>query len=148
MKSYIAKDLNSIQIKKLADLLIRVLNIENEGVFLYPRHAETKDMTEEAVNVLAALGNEEVKHFEMVSSLLRDLGKEPVWDILAPDVESGNIKERIERHLKREAESLALYNQCLAVTREGAIGETLLRLKSDEERHRKVLLDLKKKILK
>ncbi|KPK41034.1 MAG: hypothetical protein AMJ78_06530 [Omnitrophica WOR_2 bacterium SM23_29] len=122
---------------KLIELLKEALSQEYSDVFLYPREAETiedKKISEK----FEEFGTMEVRHADMLSMKLLELGEKPRWDFTL--LKSGaSIKEILEHHLSVEKQAISLYGKCIEAVDDNNFKIVLMGIKSDEETHLKFI---------
>ena len=92
---------------KLIQLLNYALQFEYNDVFLYPREAK-KIKDKNVAQIFEEFGLMEVRHADMLSIGILELGGKPVWDFkLLGDL--SDLKEILKRHLNREEETVNFY---------------------------------------
>lgn len=129
---------------KLIELLKEALSREYSDVFLYSREAKTiedKGIAEKFED----FGTTEVRHADIVSLKLLELGEKPAWNFTL--LKGGtSIKEVLEYHLKKEKEAVLLYEKCIEATDDDNFKIVLRGIRADEEYHAKYVEEALKKL--
>ena len=116
--------------------------MEYSDVFLYPREAKTvedRNISEK----FEEFGTMEVRHADILSMKLLELGEKPRWDFTL--LKSGaSVKEILEHHLSAEKQAISLYDKCIEAVDDNNFKIVLMGIKSDEETHLKFIEDVLK----
>ena len=129
--------------RELTELLKDALVLEYSDVFLYPREAkivEDKEISEQ----FDRFGLMEVRHADIVSMKLLELGEKPTWNFRL--LEGGaSLEDTAKYHLDREKEAISVYGECIEATDDDNFKIVLMGIKADEEIHLKFMEVILKK---
>ncbi|MGE5197935.1 MAG: ferritin-like domain-containing protein [Deltaproteobacteria bacterium] len=129
---------------KLIELLNEALAQEYSDVFLYPREARTIQ-DKKVADKFNQFGAEELRHADIISMKLLELGERPAWDYT---LEQGgtSLKEMLEHHLEKEKKYILLYNKCVEATDDDNFKILLKGIRANEESHLKFIEDILKSL--
>ncbi len=118
----------------LIKLLSNALQMEYTGVFLYPREVRSiKDKN--IASVFEQFGRMEIRHADMLSVKLLELGASPKWEFkLLGDL--GSTKEILKRHMELEKGAINLYAALIEQIDQPDLKIILRGIKAEEEAHR------------
>jgi len=114
--------------------------MEYSDVFLYPREAkyiEDKNMA----SVFEQFGQMEIRHADMLSIRILELGAKPVWEFRLLD-DLVDLKEILKRHLGWEEAAVVFYQTLIDEIDNPEIKIVLRGIKAEEEIHRDKLKEL------
>ena len=126
------------------DGLIKVLNyalqFEYNDVFLYAREAkEIKDKN--VAEIFEKFGLMEIRHADMLSIRIFELGGKPVWEFkLLSDL--SDLKEILKKHLDREERTVNFYQNLIDQIDDPEIKILLRGIRAEEEIHRDKIKEL------
>ena len=96
--------------KVALDLLQRALDVEYQFITHYP-HLAMMLHDEEMVSELQTLGEDSIKHADIVANAITKLGGVPSIPIIAALPESMDLKEFFHKQLELEKEAYSLHTQ-------------------------------------
>ena len=126
------------------NMLIKLLNdalqFEYNDVFLYPREAK-KIKDKNVAQIFEEFGLMEVRHADMLSIGILELGGKPVWDFkLLGDL--SDLKEILKRHLGHEEKAINFYQNLIDQVDDDEIKIILRGIRAEEEIHRDKIKEL------
>ncbi len=129
--------------RELIELLNDALLLEYSDVFLYPREAKTVE-DKEISEKFGLFGLMEVRHADIVSMKLLELGEKPAWNFKL--LEGGlSFEDMVKYHLDKEKEMISAYSECIEATDDDNFKIVLRGIKADEELHLKFIEVILKK---
>jgi len=124
----------------LIKLLNEALQVEYSEVFLYPREAgEIKDKN--IARTFEQFGLMEVRHADMISIRILQLGGKPVWEFKLLG-ELSDLKEILKRHLNNEEAMIKVYENLIERIDDAEIKIILRGIRAEEEVHRDKIKEL------
>jgi len=123
--------------EELIRLLKEALSMEYGALWLLPRHmAQLGD--EELRRQLHLIAEVELEHAEKSAQMIHALGG--VADADLPQLRAyTGMREILEAHLQGERDSIARYEQALAIAQDPDLRQALAQMKADEEGHQRLL---------
>ncbi len=129
---------------KLIELLKDALWREYSDVFLYPREAKTIE-DKDIAKKFEEFGAMEIRHADIISLKLLDLSEKPTWDFTM--LKGGaSLREILEDHLKKERDSVLVYDKCIEATDDDNFKIVLRGIRANEEYHAKYVEEALKKL--
>lgn len=129
----------------LIELLKEALSREYSDVFLYAREAKTIQ-DKQIAEKFDDFGVMEVRHADIVSMKLLELGEKPLWNFTL--LNGGiSLKEILEHHRDKEKGCISLYNECIETTDDDNFKIVLRGIKANEEYHLKFIEDSLKNLV-
>ena len=119
--------------KELTELLNDALVLEYSDVFLYPREAKTIE-DKEISEKFDRFGLMEVRHADIISMKLLELGEKPAWNFRLLKG-SASLEDMVKYHLGKEKEMISAYSECIEATDDDNFKIVLRGIKADEELH-------------
>lgn len=122
---------------RLIKLLNDALQMEYSDVFLYPREAKSFE-DKNIASTFERFGQMEIRHADILSIKLLELGAKPVWEFKLLENLS-DLKEILKRHLQWEEVAINFYQTLIDEIDDSELKTVLIGIKADEEVHRDIL---------
>lgn len=123
--------------------LNKALHLEYSDVFLYAREAKIINDKTVAL-VFEKFGLMEVRHADLLSRRIIDLGGKPIWDFYVLESKT-NLKDILLRHIEFESRAVDFYGRLLEQV--NAETKIILRgIRAEEEEHLAKLKEISGKI--
>lgn len=129
--------------KELTELLSDALLLEYSDVFLYSREAKTVE-DKEISEKFDRFGLTEIRHADIVSMKLLELGEKPEWSFRLLKG-SASFEEMVKYHLDKEKGMISVYSECIEATDDDNFKIVLRGIKAEEEIHLKFMEAILKK---
>ncbi len=111
--------------KSIVDRLNRLLQVENDLVFNYPKVIDRLVREEniddkQLIEALETAGQESLRHHDEVSKWIGKLGGETIWDLKSVS-SSVDVKELILQQLEKEKWAISWYNSVKKIAEQNKV---------------------------
>lgn len=124
--------------KKLIDMLNEALILEYTDFFSYRRESvlfrEKLVEGEKLGKEFFDLSNSELRHADILSASIVELGSEPVWKI-AEIFSSNSLRETLAHHMKLEMSMIKFYSEIIKINTDKNFEVILKGMQENEKEH-------------
>lgn len=128
----------------IIELLNQALNIEYSLIVHIPRIASLIE-DEETRELVLKLGNDSIKHADVVAHAIENLGGIPAWSFESFPAER-DIVTIFQKQLEKEKRALQLHQKSASLAQDTALKANFAKIAKDEEWHIQVVNDILSKL--
>ena len=126
--------------EEMIDLLNQVLQIEYSMIVNYPRltsHLENEATRDKALQ----LGQDSIRHADIVSNIITELGGEPNWSFTTIDQETP-LSELFSEQFGAEKLAYDSYKKCAGLSSDTVLQDQLRSIAEEEKEHMQLVEDI------